>query len=68
MGETVYGRELLRGLERKARHWAGSLEEGLALMESDASLAKSYGPAFRQGADMLAALAAALAETVPTLL
>ena len=63
VGETVYGRELLRGLEQKARHWAGSLEEGLALMESDTSLAKSYGPAFRQGADMLAALAAALGRS-----
>ena len=59
VGETVYGRELLDTLGRKARHWAALLEEGLDRMAGDEALEKAYGPAFRQGAGMLRELAEA---------
>lgn len=59
-GETVYGQLLLESLGRKARHWAALLREGMALMESDGAIQSSYGPAFRQGAELLERLAEAL--------
>ncbi len=58
-GETEFGRELLGGLGRKARHWAGVLREGIVQMGGDAALAKAYAPGFRDVLGQLEALAAA---------
>ena len=59
VGETIYGRELLAAVVRKARHWRALLTEGLERMAGDEAVEKAYGPAFRQGAGMLEALAEA---------
>ena len=59
VGETVYGRELLEGLGRKARHWAGLLREALVDMAADANLEKAYRPGFTDAAAQLEALAEA---------
>ena len=59
VGETVYGRELLAALGRKARHWAAQLEEGAGDAACDEKLRKGYAPAFLTAAAELRSLAAA---------
>ena len=63
VGETVYGRELLAALGRRARHWAGLLRTGAAEAACDEKLLKGYAPAFLAGAAMLESLAAAAEES-----
>lgn len=63
VGETVYGRELLAALERRARHWAGLLRTGASEAADDEKLLKGYAPAFLAGAAMLEGLAAAAEES-----
>ena len=58
-GETVYGRELLSSLTRKAAHWAALLRASLGEMAADGRLEKAYAPGFAQAAAQLEALAAA---------
>jgi len=53
-GETAYGRELLEGLGRKARHWARLLRGGMERM--DGPLLRAYGPCFAGVAGQLEAL------------
>lgn len=59
VGETVYGRELLAALGRKARHWADLLRRGAEEATCDEKLLKGYAPAFLTAAAGLEALAAA---------
>ena len=62
VGQTVYGRQLLAGLGRKARHWAQLLRRGVELMACDGGIEKAYAPAFSHGAELLEQLAAAAEE------
>ena len=62
-GETVYGRELLLGLGRKARHWALLLREGMRLIMDDVNLHKAYSTGFSEAAAQLDALAAAAEQS-----
>ena len=59
VGETVYGRELLAALSRKARHWANLLRLGAEECACDEKLQKGYAPAFLTEAGHLEGLAAA---------
>ena len=59
VGGTDWGRELLDGLARKARHWAALLEAGRREMEEDAGLERAYGDAFSEGKRLMDALAEA---------
>ena len=63
VGETVYGRELLAALGRRARHWAGLLRTGAAEAACDENLQKGYASAFLAGAGMLGGLAAPAGES-----
>lgn len=44
--ETVYARELLTMVRRKAGHWAGLLQQAAARTEGDTALAAGYGTKF----------------------
>ena len=56
-GETVYGRELLCALARKARHWAATLKDQVVSIEHDETMMKGYGNSYMIGVSMLEDLA-----------
>ena len=58
-GETIYGREVLAALGRKARHWARTLEKSIEEMSCDGSLSKAYTAGFSTAAESLRELAEA---------
>ena len=55
--ETVYARELLKIIGRKAGHWAALLRRAADRTVGDAPLESGYGAKFRVAAETLAALA-----------
>ena len=57
VGETEYGRVLLSGLRRKAKHWAELLRAGVWEMAEDGGLHKAYSGCFAQVAASLDAFA-----------
>ena len=61
-GETVYGREVLSALGRKARHWARALKVSVDEMYWDKGISKAYTPGFSAAAESLEALARAAEE------
>lgn len=62
IGQTVYGRELLTALDRKAAHWQEMLQKSLELMAEDDAINKSYANAFYVGAQLLEALRKGIAQ------
>ena len=61
-GETIYGREVLAALGRKARHWARTLEKSVEEMSCDGSLSRAYTAGFSTAAESLRELADAAEE------
>ncbi len=61
-GDTVYGRELLSALGRKAKHWAATLKDNALQIEHDEAMMKGYGNAYLIGAAMLDKLVEKLDE------
>ena len=57
--ETVYARELLATVRRKAGHWAGLLQQAAARTEGDAALSTGYGEKFLTAAQGFLRLQAA---------
>lgn len=62
IADTMYGRELLAALERKAAHWQEMLDRCLEQMAGDEAIKKSYSGAFYVGRELLAALRQAIAQ------
>ena len=58
-GETEFGRILLDRVARKARHWAGLLENALEEMRADAAVEKAYAAGFLEITARMRALAEA---------
>ena len=60
--DTPWGREIIRGLARKADYWHGELERALEATRADEKIAAAYGPSIGASADALARFRRALDE------
>ena len=60
VSETVWGRELLEDLGRRADYWAAELERVLALADGDEKTRKCYGASISAGAEQLREFSRAL--------
>ena len=58
--ETVWGREILGSLQRRADYWAGEMDRLVASMAAEEKIRAAYGPSVEETADALRELSRAL--------